>query len=691
MSIQKITENELLSYGVRSLPNRPSSPTLYSGKTLSAAELKAAFDRLPTLVAERFNALLEATGLFDSAHPSDRLAELIATDISPYHSLADFFEDVKNGNLALYLSADGKTALADVLSEMKADILALENRSFAVEGEGDILTDAEIDGPFVTLRRDLSSTALLEEAKAYTDALEKKHDMTATQERISLLEEAARGILYSYPVTDVAKESFRADTQVLKYATILRLGGVIELSQNIFPEKLLTTFQSDTLSITWDDEEQCLVFNGTLDATSSLLTIAPFRAPACNDDYTASIFPRSGSVSSPFHILLHFYTEDGQSVPLSFSHEPYTISSLLNTSKNRFHHIALESFDIITFENYKCNICLQRKKVREATYLPFNAQALPSPFVRTVSVKGPNEWTAERSKTGKGGVTFFPPKVFTDTTLIISYITNSDNPNTTRNTLYIYLEDGTRIRKLKPQGQRVFEKITLKSPLVRLEFLPIETTEMETDYTITVKDLQVEYSNEKLPAVYSAPFSDTLSLPESFSRYASVFYGTGDALCNYFDLEHGMFVKEVSKLTLDGSLCFCADENIPNRFRAPFATPDTLLTKGYRPYAIFDPLTDEENCDECLWFTDTEVIVQSTLFSTAEDINTFFARQSIDVIYGCPTEKEFLTPEERESCTLPLLSLVPEATVSLLDAEGNPCPTFVRMQYQRKNSTEETE
>ncbi len=53
-----ITEREMELMGVASLPTRPTAPREFGGKGYTPAELKAAFDRLPRLIAERFNNLL---------------------------------------------------------------------------------------------------------------------------------------------------------------------------------------------------------------------------------------------------------------------------------------------------------------------------------------------------------------------------------------------------------------------------------------------------------------------------------------------------------------------------------------------------------------------------------------------------------------------------------------------------------
>lgn len=119
MSIQKIMEEEMADLGVSSLPDRPSAPSLYSGETLTAAELRAAFDRLPRLLAQRFNALLDATGLYEDKEGAETLASLIATGLAEGHSLQDLFEEIQNGVLADRLILDGERSLSEVLAALE--------------------------------------------------------------------------------------------------------------------------------------------------------------------------------------------------------------------------------------------------------------------------------------------------------------------------------------------------------------------------------------------------------------------------------------------------------------------------------------------------------------------------------------------------------------------------------------------
>lgn len=60
MSMQTITERELVENGVSSLPLTPTASPALGGRDYTPSEVKAAFDRLPRLIAARLNALLSA-------------------------------------------------------------------------------------------------------------------------------------------------------------------------------------------------------------------------------------------------------------------------------------------------------------------------------------------------------------------------------------------------------------------------------------------------------------------------------------------------------------------------------------------------------------------------------------------------------------------------------------------------------
>lgn len=145
MSIQKIMEEEMADLGVSSLPDRPSAPSLYSGETLTAAELRAAFDRLPRLLAQRFNALLDATGLYEDKEGAETLASLIATGLAEGHSLQDLFEEIQNGVLADRLILDGERSLSEVLAALEDTVSIPEGfeswKEYIDSPLGEITTD----------------------------------------------------------------------------------------------------------------------------------------------------------------------------------------------------------------------------------------------------------------------------------------------------------------------------------------------------------------------------------------------------------------------------------------------------------------------------------------------------------------------------------------------------------------------
>ena len=67
MSLQEITERELSLYGVVSLPTRPGASREFGGRSYTPTELKEAFDRLPRLLAERYNELVRQVSEGDLA------------------------------------------------------------------------------------------------------------------------------------------------------------------------------------------------------------------------------------------------------------------------------------------------------------------------------------------------------------------------------------------------------------------------------------------------------------------------------------------------------------------------------------------------------------------------------------------------------------------------------------------------
>lgn len=105
MNATKITDAEIERASVAALPTRPTAPTAFGGSGYTSNELKRAFDRLPLLLAERYNTLLD-----DAASLGEEsLSAAMPTGIMEEHTLSDLFEDLKNGSFTSYVTVGGET------------------------------------------------------------------------------------------------------------------------------------------------------------------------------------------------------------------------------------------------------------------------------------------------------------------------------------------------------------------------------------------------------------------------------------------------------------------------------------------------------------------------------------------------------------------------------------------------------
>jgi hypothetical protein len=117
MKTTKITEKELVTNSVANLPTRPNAPYAFGGTGLTAAELKAAFDALPILIARRFNLLLEDI----CAEHGASITGSVKTGIEEDHTLQDMLDDIKDGSFVSYLAAPEGT-LAEYLLALREDV-----------------------------------------------------------------------------------------------------------------------------------------------------------------------------------------------------------------------------------------------------------------------------------------------------------------------------------------------------------------------------------------------------------------------------------------------------------------------------------------------------------------------------------------------------------------------------------------
>ncbi len=119
--ISKILTAEVEPRRISSLPTRPTAPTSFGGRGYTATEMKEAFDRLPLLIIEKFNALIDSL----SEGGEGSVCAAIPSGISDGHTLAELLADIKNGSFASYLDVYGKT-LTERLEGILGDLTRIK-------------------------------------------------------------------------------------------------------------------------------------------------------------------------------------------------------------------------------------------------------------------------------------------------------------------------------------------------------------------------------------------------------------------------------------------------------------------------------------------------------------------------------------------------------------------------------------
>ena len=105
MTATKITNADISSLRVSSLPSRPTAPKSFGGAGYTATQLKEAFDRLPLYIISRFNELID-----DITREGDEgLLGSIPSGIEEGHTLADLVADIKSGNMSTYIDVLGES------------------------------------------------------------------------------------------------------------------------------------------------------------------------------------------------------------------------------------------------------------------------------------------------------------------------------------------------------------------------------------------------------------------------------------------------------------------------------------------------------------------------------------------------------------------------------------------------------
>lgn len=117
MKAKKITDNEIRTLLVSSLPTRPTAPRSFGGAGYTSEDMKAAFDKLPLYIVERINRLID--DIFELG--SDSLAGAIPTGIKDGHTLADTFSDLVSGAALSYIT-DGAEPLSVRLDRIEDNL-----------------------------------------------------------------------------------------------------------------------------------------------------------------------------------------------------------------------------------------------------------------------------------------------------------------------------------------------------------------------------------------------------------------------------------------------------------------------------------------------------------------------------------------------------------------------------------------
>ena len=119
--IEKITEKEIKESQVQgNLADRPSQLTAYGGKAMTPDQVKAAYDKLPKLIAQKFNKLIDSIpGATGNYLREDSLAAMMLTGIRSGHTLKNLFEEIKSG---AFLEDALEKVTDDLIDQIREDI-----------------------------------------------------------------------------------------------------------------------------------------------------------------------------------------------------------------------------------------------------------------------------------------------------------------------------------------------------------------------------------------------------------------------------------------------------------------------------------------------------------------------------------------------------------------------------------------
>ena len=117
MNTKKLSEAEMAPLKIAALPTRPTAPTAYGGKGYSSIQMKEAFDKLPELIAARFNELINDI-------TSGEICDAIPVDSSAAPNLKALLNGLEDGTAADAIRIGG-ISLTATIAAIKEDIITL--------------------------------------------------------------------------------------------------------------------------------------------------------------------------------------------------------------------------------------------------------------------------------------------------------------------------------------------------------------------------------------------------------------------------------------------------------------------------------------------------------------------------------------------------------------------------------------
>ena len=118
MNTKIISDSEISSMKISSLPSRPTLTTQYGGRGYTSSDMKAAFDALPLYIIEKFNSLISDI----KAPKEESICTEINTGIPQSPKLADMLDDILTGRFIEYLVSLDDEPLSVYLAKLRSDI-----------------------------------------------------------------------------------------------------------------------------------------------------------------------------------------------------------------------------------------------------------------------------------------------------------------------------------------------------------------------------------------------------------------------------------------------------------------------------------------------------------------------------------------------------------------------------------------